>query len=252
MALEFNCNNCGMTIHVRYIAVGEEATCRNCGAKQLVPADHIIAADKPKFAPTPQNQDVGFEDYLQTQVDDLLASRWKRLLAHVVDVLILISIFVITIFLFKPVSPEPGLSKRQEFLALMSDDLAAILSLIGILYAIVQGSLLVRRGQSIGKLIFGTKIVMLDNSHPAWWRLIILRPLIPYIAWIRPTQQWTDASWALPVELAFKLLGAVDALFIFTTERRTLHDLVAGTKVVDKSRFYHSKERASSANNMES
>ena len=248
MALEFNCSNCGTTIHVRYIAVGEEASCRSCGAKQLVPADHIIAADKPTFAPIPKMQIIGLDDDQQSDVDDLLASRWKRLLAHFVDVLILLSILVIPIFLFKPVFPEPGLSKHQEFLAIMSDDLAGILTLIAILYAIVQGTLLVRRGQSIGKLIFGTKIVMLDNTHPAWWRLIILRPLIPYLAWLRPTQQWTDASWALYVELAFKLLGAVDAICIFTKERRTLHDLVAGTKVVDKSRFLQAMERASASN----
>jgi len=75
-----------------------------------------------------------------------------------------------------------------------------------------------KRGQTIGKYFLGVRIVDLQGSIPALWRIILLR----YLPFSIVTQ--------------FGLLGALvetlDSLLIFRKSRRCLHDIVAGTRVV--------------------
>lgn len=88
---------------------------------------------------------------------------------------------------------------------------------------LLQALLILFRGQNLGKLLTGVKVVRADDDGPAGFaRGVMLR-------------------FALPVSIFFLLnvafpLGflfiALDYAFIFRADRRCLHDLIAGTRVV--------------------
>lgn len=88
---------------------------------------------------------------------------------------------------------------------------------------LLQALLLAVRAQNLGKLLVGVRVVRLDTGAPAGFgRTVLLR-------------------FALPVGLVFFLnvvfpLGLlflfVDYFFMFRSDRRCLHDLIAGTIVV--------------------
>lgn len=95
---------------------------------------------------------------------------------------------------------------------------AALCGILVIAICITNLILLYNNGQTIGKKIVGTKVVMADGSPAPLWRILLLR-------------------W-LPVQIVsmipfVNLVTIVDACFIFGAERRCLHDLIAGTIVVD-------------------
>jgi uncharacterized RDD family membrane protein YckC len=88
---------------------------------------------------------------------------------------------------------------------------------------LIQALLILFRGQNLGKLLTGVKVVRADDGGPAGFaRGVMLR-------------------FALPVSIFFLLnvvfpLGimfiALDYAFMFRADRRCLHDLIAGTQVV--------------------
>ena len=69
-------------------------------------------------------------------------------------------------------------------------------------------------GLTLGKLAMGTRVVSAENARVPLWRVCLIRG---------------------PVFLFGALTGLVliDALFILGSSRRTLHDLAAGTRVVN-------------------
>lgn len=92
-------------------------------------------------------------------------------------------------------------------------------------YLIVNGWLLYARGQTLGKLIAKVQIVRADADAVApFWKLVLIRG-------------WFFAFLYLP--LGFSLLGVlvmipvIDCAFAFRSDRRCLHDLLCGTRVVD-------------------
>ena len=94
------------------------------------------------------------------------------------------------------------------------------LSAVGFaVFVAMNGYLLAKRGQTIGKVIVGTRIVdVADGRVPKLVRSLGVRygtiwlvSLIPFVG---------------------GLLSLLDALVIFRRDRRCLHDLIAGTKVV--------------------
>ena len=94
--------------------------------------------------------------------------------------------------------------------------------LIGLAFlalAIVQIYLLSTRGQTIGKKIVSVKIVRYaDNSSPGFVYACLLRAIVP--------------GMISGVPIVGGIFSLVDICFIFGEERRCLHDLIAGTKVV--------------------
>ncbi|MEX2044501.1 MAG: RDD family protein [Opitutus sp.] len=94
----------------------------------------------------------------------------------------------------------------------------------GLLIAfLVQVALLTARGQNLGKLITGTRVVRADNGGPAGFlRAGLVRFLVPvFMIFVLNS-----------VFLLGLLFLVVDFAFMFRDDRRTLHDLAAGTKVV--------------------
>ncbi len=49
MALKFDCRDCGKTIVIKYLKVGEVAKCRNCGAEIVVPGAASEVDEEPQY-----------------------------------------------------------------------------------------------------------------------------------------------------------------------------------------------------------
>jgi len=123
-----------------------------------------------------------------------LASRWSRLFAGIVDGVIIVAVLVIG----GPISPSLGLIA-----------LAAVL--------IVQAILLTKDGQTLGKKALKIRIVKRDTSQNGGFvPNVLLRVMVNGIP-----------GFIVP------FYGLVDILFIFRQDRRFLHDMIAGTQVVD-------------------
>jgi uncharacterized RDD family membrane protein YckC len=85
-----------------------------------------------------------------------------------------------------------------------------------------QWFLTVTRGQTVGKRFCGIRIVHIDNSPVGFVSGVVLRGWVP-----------AAISWAVAlVGIQNWLFWLVDCLLIFTPGRRTLHDRIAGTKVI--------------------
>lgn len=144
------------------------------------------------------------------------ASRWLRLGAVLLDSLI------------------GGLIMSPGFVLLMSAGffanagqpntplLMAGFGTLGLLVLVVLGIqiyLLTTRGQTMGKKLLGIKIVNFDDeSNPGFVKAFLLRALVNGLIGCVPV---IGAVYSL-----------VDICFIFREDRRCLHDLIAGTKVV--------------------
>lgn len=82
----------------------------------------------------------------------------------------------------------------------------------------IQGWLLISRGQSIGKIALGLRIVRPDGSAVTAGRMLGLRYGISFVLGVIPL---VNIVWAL-----------ADSLMIFRESRRCLHDQIADTIVV--------------------
>jgi uncharacterized RDD family membrane protein YckC len=85
--------------------------------------------------------------------------------------------------------------------------------------AVLQMVLLSLRGQTLGKALMGVRVVdQEDGRNPGFVRVVLLRQFLPGVI------------TALPY--LGKVFWLIDCLCIFGEERRCLHDVIAGTKVV--------------------
>jgi uncharacterized RDD family membrane protein YckC len=88
---------------------------------------------------------------------------------------------------------------------------------------LLQSILIAVRGQNLGKLLVGARVVRVDNGAPAGFaRGVLLRFALPVSVIFL-------LNLAFPLGFIFLL---VDYCFMFRADRRCLHDLIAGTKVV--------------------
>ena len=87
------------------------------------------------------------------------------------------------------------------------------------MFLILNGYLLFKRGQTIGKVVVKTRIVDLNGNIPSFGKLIVLRYLI-----------FALVSSLIPIIGPFV---GLEVFLIFFKERRCLHDYIAGTRVVD-------------------
>ena len=144
----------------------------------------------------------------------VLAGRWIRLLAAVVDGL-LVGGAVWAVGMIPAVS-----SLFAAQVATMSfQTLNPVSMIFGFgAFLLIHGWPLLTRGQTIGKMLFGLRIVRSDGSRPEAWRLLGLRYGIGYALNIN-----TIAS------MVYSLL---DCLLIFRASRKCLHDSIADTQVI--------------------
>ena len=142
-----------------------------------------------------------------------LASLDKRLIGAIIDAAVTLAVLFPIWYstgLFQKISDGQSMTKREEIVSF-------IVGLV--IFLILQGYLLYKRGQTIGKVIVKTKIIDLDGSVPNFGKLIIFR--------------YFFFRFVYHVPFIGRIICFADVLFIFGEERRCLHDYLAGTIVVD-------------------
>jgi uncharacterized RDD family membrane protein YckC len=95
-----------------------------------------------------------------------------------------------------------------------------LMSIVWLGMLVCQCYLLAVRGQTIGKIVMGLRIVRFeDGGNPGFVKAVLLRTFL----------------WALitAVPVVGTLIGVVGILFIFRDDQRCLHDHLAGTRVVN-------------------
>jgi uncharacterized RDD family membrane protein YckC len=103
-----------------------------------------------------------------------------------------------------------------------SDRWLLLLAAAVVAVVLVQCRLLADRGQTVGKLVVGIRIVRRAGGHASFPRLLVLR------------EGFSRVGFHLP--FIGPIFWLVDALMIFREDRRCLHDLVADTIVVSVRR----------------
>jgi len=144
------------------------------------------------------------------------ASRWLRLGAYFIDLLIVCILIApgFCLMLAGGVFAHNGEPNTPMMVAGFG-----ALGLALLIAAGVQIYLLTTRGQTMGKKLIGIKIVNFDDeSNPGFVKACLLRGFVNGLI----------AS----IPMVGPVYSLVDVCFIFREDRRCIHDLLAGTKVV--------------------
>ena len=144
------------------------------------------------------------------QADDL-AGRGARLGAAIIDSLIMVVIWA-------PVMFFTGYFRRAAEGSLGVGTMVGYAIAGFIVFVLVQSYPLANRGQTWGKRMLAIRIATLDGGQPTLGTLLLRRYL--------PIQAISS------IPLLGGLLSIANVLFIFRADRRCVHDLIAGTKVV--------------------
>jgi uncharacterized RDD family membrane protein YckC len=165
-----------------------------------------LATTNPYAAPKIQKQ-VG-----PTQLENELAGRGERLVAVIIDGLVYLPGVLIV-----------GFTTPSEPVA---DDAPIIGGLIGaflvLAILVVQIVLLVNKSATLGKLALRIYIADYETGQPAGWvKTVLVRMFL------------NGLLGAVPC--FGSLYGLVDTLFIFRSDRRCIHDLLAKTVVVKRN-----------------
>ncbi len=137
------------------------------------------------------------------------AERLDRLWASLIDRGILLPLVFGAAIFMPAMKDSPG----------MAFGLIAISVLVILAYASYQIYLLTTLGQTIGKRIMGIRIVLVaDESNGGFVINVLLRGVL------------TGALSVIP--FVGVLFALTNICFIFRDDRRCIHDLIAGTRVV--------------------
>ncbi len=145
-----------------------------------------------------------------------LATRGMRLFAVIIDALIIVPIM----FLIAKTTGfwEQIMPRLASGLPLTMQELIIMFVVGQSLFLILNGSLLAKHGQTIGKKIVGVKIVDTQQKSVGLLKLYFLRYL--------------TFSFISQIPLIGSLINLINILFIFGKEKRCLHDRIAGTVVI--------------------
>ena len=166
-----------------------------------------------------------------TESTQELASRWQRLWGALLDTLITTVplAWIVNDLVYKQmtseqitpehITPEWFLGMwRQQTQFTLEQKILLFLLYVGVFWAI-NGYLLAKHGQTVGKKIAGTRIVDSESG-----RLVPLSRVF----WLR----YLPISLVGQIPHGVSFLCSIDILFIFRRDKRCIHDLIAGTKVV--------------------
>lgn len=146
-----------------------------------------------------------------------LPSRWIRLWAAIIDLLILWPITIPLGLLLHAILRDRSIGIDTANTPVLSNLLDLMIALIA--YLILNGQLLTKYGQTIGKYACKIKIVDMDDRHlPTLGHILLLRILV------------LSLFAQIPVLGVAVIL--IDSLMIFTPNKRCLHDYIASTIVV--------------------
>ena len=142
------------------------------------------------------------------------ASIWRRLSAATLDFFVVPTVALIIMLISGALENAEAWSNGFPWVRVI---------LLGVTaYLLVNGVLLWRYGQTLGKWLCKIKVVDHNSGQqPAFWKLIVLRaPFFPLL------HSSLIGLWYLP---------AIDLLLGLRKDRRCLHDWVCGTSVVNCS-----------------
>lgn len=143
-----------------------------------------------------------------------LAGRGRRLLAALIDGLIMA--FGVWIVGMVP-AVQSLMHANLQRMSLTSWNPLSIVTALG-LFLVIQSWPLLTRGQTLGKIVCGLRIVRSDGSKVDAWRMIGLRYGIGFLLNVNV--------------LVSSVYGLLDALLIFRASRQCLHDSIADTRVI--------------------
>lgn len=138
---------------------------------------------------------------------EYLAGRGSRLVAKIIDLFFWLVPFAL-LYLLGRVLGEDALVQVLFIIAAW---------IYGIAIFIVQAVLLSKLGQTIGKKVLNIRVVMVNTGYNGGF--------VPNVL-LRLVVNQLIAGFVPPYHL-------VDPLFIFRRDRRCIHDLIAGTRVVN-------------------
>jgi len=165
------------------------------------------------YSPPLANLDSGATQAIGTLT---MATAGSRLAAKAIDVVFMlpgvVGCFLIAQDLVKA-SPGEELSLGRRTIVVGAATIAYFLAL-----AVYQSVLLSKHGQTIGKRARKIRIVKMDGSSPGFVHAVLLRAIVNGLPSLIPH--------------AGRPYGLIDILFIFRKDRRCIHDLIAGTRVV--------------------
>ena len=149
----------------------------------------------------------------ETEYEDtaLLANRWQRLWASLIDALIMMAVTIPAMYFtggFNVI--EEG--REPSFIY------GLMIAIVGVVFfVLINGKLLLTHGQTIGKKVLNIKIVDMEDNLP--------------------TQNHFIKRYAMffglgQIPIAGPLLSLINILVIFGKEKRCGHDYFAETKVV--------------------
>lgn len=152
----------------------------------------------------------------------VLAPRWKRLLATLIDAALVPVLSLVLVMLTNVAEDAADYADNTWMLHVL---LLAIVS-----YLLLNGYTLWRRGQTLGKCLLGIMIapasVLQQADAPAQpaplWLLVAVRA-------------WFFAILFTSIIPVFIWIPLLDQLFILRKDRRCLHDLIAGTVVIQRA-----------------
>ena len=231
MPIEFSCGQCQRTLRVPDDSAGRGARCPQCGTISTVPSPAPAAAEFPQpVAPPPTQTDQEnpystpysdaqpfATDHAAEHADYRNPATWAthlgRLGGAILDSLIAFAAALPGLFFFIMISTAGDGSEAVAILGIFVA-ICGFLAVQG-----YQWYLISTTGQSIGKKVIGTRIVDFDNgSNPGFVRAVILRLWVPGAIGAVP---WIGGCF-----------GLINVLWIFSSERRCLHDLIANTRVI--------------------
>lgn len=163
-----------------------------------------LQSDNPYQAPSFDEPDREFnspspyEQYINRSPP---ARRFTRWLGAFIDSMVMVIAMFAALAVFNPKS-------NDDANMIIYGSLGAVL--------LLQSILIAMSGQSIGKMILGTRIVNKHNDEiPDFFRSVVVRTWFQVLLGLLP------------------MYHLIDALCIFGDEKRCLHDMMAGTRVIN-------------------
>ncbi|MEZ8657249.1 RDD family protein [Vibrio splendidus] len=147
----------------------------------------------------------------ESTIEVIPASRWTRFLAFFIDGVIT-AVIILPIWMYTDYTQIGEINLRE---------LAAVYVYLGLMFLLVHGYLLNKKGQTIGKHLMDIAIVDMEGKPLGLYKILGKR-VVPMLAF-------------KIVPISGNLIAMMESLFIFRKNRRCLHDLIAGTQVVSVS-----------------
>lgn len=171
-------------------------------------------------------------DLSNSTTDAGLASPWIRLGAQIIDVLVLLPInFIIQkVFITMPDPAElmKAIQAGKSIESLLPGrGVVLLVNLLGLIAMIAVNFNLLKKGQTVGKMLLKLQIQRRSDGSILPFQEIIVKRILPV---------YGVALLANVIHPMFGFIALifliVDALCVFRPNRNTIHDDVAGSKVV--------------------